>query len=127
VILPNKYKKLDTNQIIKILIEKLYIKVAENEIERAMEKTRLLLGFAPEDFSIETLKTNVLATFSTDEKKFTIGTEIAKFDRNIIDYIVLHEFCHLKYKIHTKKFWEIIKKYMPSYERYENILKDYKY
>ena len=116
MILPNKYKKLDTNQIIKILIEKLYIKVAENEIERAMEKTRLLLGFAPEDFSIETLKTNVLATFSTDEKKFTIGTEIAKFDRNIIDYIVLHEFCHLKYKNHTKSFYNMLKTYMPNYE-----------
>ena len=55
--------------------------------------------------------------------KISINSNIAKYDRNVIDYIVLHEFCHIKYKIHTKNFWKIIAKYMPSYEKYENILK----
>ena len=127
VVLPHNYKKIETNQIFKILLEKLYSKVAEQEIERAMEKIRLLLGIAPEDYEIKQLKSGVMATCSTDEKKISISPEIAKYDRNIIDYIVLHEFCHLKYKIHTKNFWKIIKKYMPTYERYEAILKDFSY
>ena len=33
-------------------IEKLYEQVANTEIERAMEKTRLMLGFAPEEYEI---------------------------------------------------------------------------
>ena len=127
VVLPSTYRKIETNQIFKILLEKLYQKVAEQEIERAMEKTRLLLGIAPEDYEIKQLKSGIMAMCSTDEKKISISPEIAKYDRNIIDYIVLHEFCHLKYKIHTKNFWKIIKKYMPTYERYEAILKDFSY
>lgn len=127
IILPNKYKNIDSKETLKILMEKMYHKIASDEIERAMEKTRLLLGIAPEDYEINQLKSGVMAMCSTDEKKIIISPEIAKYDRNIIDYIVLHEFCHLKYKIHTKNFWKIIKKYMPTYERYEAILKDFSY
>lgn len=127
IVLPNKYKKADTTQILKILVEKLYEKIAEQEIERAMEKTRLLLGYAPEDYEIKELNNKILASCSTDDKKIIFNTNIAIYDRNIIDYIVLHEFCHLKYKIHTKNFWKIIKKYMPNYEKYENILKKFSY
>lgn len=127
IVLPNKYKKVETTQILKILIDKLYQKVAEQEVERAMEKTRLLLGYAPEDYEIINLEKNIIAHCYNEEQKISISSNIAKYDRNIIDYIVLHEFCHLKYKIHTKNFWKIIKKYMPSYERYEKILKDFSY
>ncbi len=127
VVLPNKYKKMETTQILKILVDKLYSKVAEQEVERAMEKTRLLLGYAPEDYEITKMADNVVAHFSIEDKKILINSNISKYDRNVIDYIVLHEFCHLKYKIHTKNFWKIISKYMPSYERYENILRGLSY
>lgn len=127
LILPNKYKKVDTNDVIKILIDKLYQKVTEQEIERAMEKTRLLLGYAPEDYEIANLDKKVMAVCNTEEQKITISSNIAKYDRNVIDYIVLHEFCHLKYKIHTKNFWKIIEKYMPSYKKYNEILKDFSF
>ncbi len=117
-ILPNKYRKLEKSQLLKILVEKLYDKIAEQEIERAMEKTRLLLGFAPEDYSIQRLENGQIAECYTDEKKIIINPDIAKYDRKVIEYIVLHEFCHLKYKNHCRGFWQMIKKYMPDYQKY---------
>lgn len=117
-ILPNKYKKLETTQILKILVQKIYDKIAEQEIERAMEKTRLLLGFAPEDYSIERLENNQMGMCVTDERKIIINPDIVKYDKKAIEYIILHQFCHLKYKIHTKGFWQMIKTYMPDYEKY---------
>lgn len=116
VILPHKYKKLDTNELLKILIDKLYDKISEHEIERAMEKTRLLLGFAPEDYSIQRLENGQIGMCNYNEKKIIISPDIVKYDRDTIEYIVLHEFCHLKYKIHAKGFWEMIKKHMPNYK-----------
>lgn len=121
VILPNKYKKLEASQILKILVQKLYDKIAEQEIERAMEKTRLLLGFAPEDYSIQRLENNKMGTCFTDEKKIVINPDIVKYDRKTIEYIVLHEYCHLKYKVHSKGFWQMVKTYMPDYEKYKDI------
>ncbi len=120
-ILPNKFRKLQTSEILKILIEKLYEKIAEQEIERAMEKTRLLLGFAPEDYEIKRLDNSQIGMCLTQEKRIIISPDIVKYDRKAIEYIVLHEFCHLKYKTHCKGFWEMIKAYMPDYEKYTHV------
>ena len=53
---PNKYKKIDKKNILKIVIEKMYLEIAKNEIENVMEKTRLMLGYAPEDYEIKNIK-----------------------------------------------------------------------
>lgn len=123
VILPNKYKKLEDTQILKILIEKLYNKIANQEVERAMEKARILLGVAPEDYKIEKMK-NKIANCITDEKIITVSPDIAMYNRDIIDYIIIHEFCHLTYKTHAKSFWKLLEKYVPNYKRYEHMLQN---
>lgn len=123
--LPNKYKKFAKEDLLKVLVEKIYKVVATKEIERVMEKTRILLGFAPEDYKIEKIQ-NTLGKCMQD-KTIVINPEIAKYKPEIIEYIVLHEFCHLKYKTHSKGFYEIIKKYVPNYEKYEEVISGLKY
>ena len=39
-----------------LLIEKMYDQIAEKEIETSMEKMRLMMGTAPEDFEIKRMK-----------------------------------------------------------------------
>ena len=117
--LPSKYKKANNEKILDIAIDKMYEQIAKVEVERAMEKTRILLGFAPEDYEIKKIK-NALG--KCEDKKITINPEIVKYDRNIIDYIVLHQYCHLKYKSHTKGFYKLLETYMPDYKKYEAIL-----
>ena len=113
VVLPNKYKYMDEKEIVNILMKKMYNQIAEKEIERSMEKNRILLNIAPEDYKIENIE-NAIANCKNNI--ITINPEIAKYSREAIDYIVLHEFCHLKYKNHTKSFYNMIKTYMPNYE-----------
>ena len=48
----------------------------------------------------------------------TINPDIVAYDEKTIEYVILHEFCHLKYKIRTKNFWKMIGTYMPNYEQY---------
>lgn len=115
VALPNKYKKLDNNEIVKMLIEKMYDMVAKKEIERAMEKTRIMLELAPEDYEI---KRSDIVLAKCVEGKITINPDIVMYSREVIEYIVLHEFCHLKYRNHTKSFYKMIETYMPNYEQY---------
>ena len=119
IILPNKYKKVGNEQILKMSIEKMYEQIAKVEVERAMEKTRILLGFAPEDYEIKKIK-NALG--KCENKKITINPEVIKYNRNTIDYIVLHQYCHLKYKTHSKVFLKMLKEYEPNFEKYEEII-----
>ena len=44
---------------------------------------------------------------------------------SLIDYVVLHEFCHLKHKNHSTDFWRFIGTVMPDYEaRRERLRKE---
>ena len=54
--LPNKYKKCDNKKILDMAIDKMYEQIAKVEIENAMEKMRIMLGFAPEDYKIAKIK-----------------------------------------------------------------------
>lgn len=117
--LPNKYKKENKEKILDIAIEKMYEQIAKVEVERAMEKTRILLGFAPEDYEIKKIK-NALG--KCENKKITINPEVIKYNRNTIDYIVLHQYCHLKYKTHSKGFLKMLGEYEPNFEKYEEII-----
>ena len=116
--LPNQYKKVADTKVLDLAIEKMYEQIAIVEIERAMEKTRIMLGFAPEEYEIAKMKT--LGTCK--ERKITINPEIVKYNRKVIDYVVLHQYCHLKYKTHSKRFFEMLEKYQPDYKKCEEIL-----
>lgn len=117
--LPNKYKKANNERILDIAIDKMYEQIAKVEVERAMEKTRILLGFAPEDYEIRKMNEEL---GRCEENKITINPEIVKYDREVIDYIVLHEYCHLKYKSHCKSYIKMLEKYEPNYKKYERIV-----
>ena len=117
--LPNKYKKANNEKILDMAIDKMYEQIAKVEVERAMEKTRILLGFAPEDYEIRKMNKEL---GRCEENKITINPEIVKYDREVIDYIVLHEYCHLKYKSHCKSYIKMLEKYEPNYKKYERFV-----
>lgn len=123
--LPKKYKKVSNQEVIHTLIEKMYKVIAERQIEEAMEETRIKLGFAPEDYRFEKME-NCLAT-CLEDKIIVINPEIAKYSKKAISYIILHEFCHLKYKRHVKGFYKMIESYMPDYQRYANEVSSFQY
>ena len=118
--LPNKYKRNNNMQIIKLALEKMYDEIARIEIENVMEETRIMLhGLAPENYMIKRIPNKLAKTLK--DKTIVINPEIVKYNKEILKYVVLYEFCHLKYKTNSKKFWQMLEEYMPFYEEYEYI------
>lgn len=118
--LPNKYKKNNNINIIKLALEKMYDEIARIEIENAMEETRVMLnGLAPENYIIKRMPKNLSKTMQNNT--LIINPDVIKYDKKVLKYVLLYEFCHLKYKTTSKKFWQMIEKYMPTYEEYEYI------
>ena len=54
--LPNKYKKCNNEKILNLAIEKLYEQISIVEIDNAMEKMRVMLKIAPEDYEIKKIR-----------------------------------------------------------------------
>ena len=121
IIIPNKYKKIGNGPIIEMSIKKMYEQIANNEIECIMEKTRKMLGIAPENYNIEEMNKTL---GKCANGKITINPELMQYKREIIEYVVAHEFCHLKYKTHGKRFYQIIEKNFPQYRNYEKAISE---
>ena len=83
-----------------------------------MEKVRKQLGFAPEDYIIKR-SNDKIADCIPEECLIIINPDIVKYDKETIEYILIHQFCHLKYKIHSKGFYGLLNKYVPNYKKYE--------
>lgn len=124
IILPAKYKKVGNEQILKMSIEKMYEQIANTEIEDIMERTRKMLGIAPEDYEIRKMEKTL---GKCEDGKITIDPELMQYKREVIEYVVAHEFCHLKYKTHGKRFYQIIEKYISDYKKYEREIQEYEY
>ena len=121
VYLPSKYKRNGNVGIVKLAIEKMYHEIARVEIENVMEETRIKMnGLAPENYVIRRIPNKLAKTI--DMKTIVINPEIVKYDKKVLKYVVLHEFCHLKYKTHSKGFFEMMERYMEDYDYYDCIL-----
>ncbi len=107
---------------IKELIEKMYYKIALMIVDKSVNMWKNILKIAPDVVVIKKLKT---AWGKCNSKgKITINPDLMKYDQRVIDYVVLHEFCHLRYMNHSKDFWNMVSKYMPDYKLLRNELKN---
>ena len=124
VILPAIYRKMEKQEIISMLIEKMYHMVAKKEMENMLEEIRILTGLAPEE--IEFIKSDKILA-KCENNIIYINEKIMMYSLETIRYILLHEFCHLKYKNHTKSFYQMIETYMPQYKKYVDEIGNWQY
>ena len=113
--LPIKYKKIENDIIIEILLQKMYDAIANKELEVIMEKVRTTLKFAPDDYKIMRLDKRLGKCLAN---RLIINPDIVKYRKDIIEYVVFYEFCKLKINKTSKKFYDMLKQYMPNYENY---------
>jgi|GEM_PF-634494 len=110
---------LDLKNEIKKQLEKLYINIAQDEVEAAMLEVTELVGLRPKEYKIKKLKR---AWGNCSSKKvIAINMEVAKHSREFIKYVVLHEVCHLKHMNHSKQFWGLVEKHMPDYKKIKKL------
>lgn len=115
--LPTKLKKADNSNIINTALEKMYNEIAELEVENSMEKARIILGFAPDDYEIKRLKSDYCKTYQKNQK-ILINPTIARFNRTVIDNTILKAFCKLKFKENSNAYKTCMKKALKLYDEY---------
>ncbi|MGL5346967.1 MAG: M48 family metallopeptidase [Peptostreptococcaceae bacterium] len=52
----------------------------------------------------------------TSEKSIYINSKLSMLRISAIDYILVHEFCHLVHMNHSKSFYNLVKSIMPTYK-----------
>ena len=46
---------------------------------------------------------------------------------NVLDYLIVHELCHLKQHNHSKKYWQEVERVLPDYKLLRKELRKYSY
>ena len=102
-----KIEKKDVERLQKIVKENIY-------------KYSKILGKSPKKVRIRDLK-YAWGSCSSNQN-ISINLKLANKDEKAIEYVVLHEMCHLIHMNHSKSFWNLVKKNMPQYKEYKKLL-----
>jgi len=54
----------------------------------------------------------------------SLNYKLMKFKKEVIDYVIIHELCHLKEMNHSKRFWDEVEKIIPEYRLLRKELKE---
>jgi len=57
------------------------------------------------------------------KKEITLNKELTRIDKNLIDYVVVHELAHLKYMNHSREFHALVEQYLSNSKIYRDKLK----
>lgn len=115
--LPKKYKNKDNIDIINLAIRNLYDKVAEIEVENAMELARHIVNFAPEDYLIKRINDGF---YKSNKNLIIINPDIVQYSRETINTTVIQAFCKAKYRSNSNSYKELLQMSMKKYENYFN-------
>ncbi len=108
-----------------INIEKWYKKEAEKIFQ---DRFDYIYNLFEENIPYPTLRirkmTSKWGVCNVTEKKITLNLELIKLDTKYLDYVIVHELCHLIYANHSSDFWDLVSKYVPNYKKYRKEMKN---
>ena len=98
------------------LVEKMYRKLSHEEISLLLPKWEKRMDLYPEEWKICKMKT-MWGNCRPKTKTIHFSLNLAGKPREFIEYVIVHELAHLKENNHSKRFWNIVEKYIPDYKR----------
>lgn len=96
--------------------------VARTEIPAAFERMRRLCGLTPARVSLRKM-TGSWGRCHADGS-ITVNIRLVDYPPEAVDYVALHELCHLVYFSHSEAFWALVARYMPDYRRRAALLRE---
>ncbi len=71
------------------------------------------VGIHPSKVNIKKMRTRWGS--ASKSNVINLNEHLLKAPKDAIDYVILHEICHLKIRNHSHRFWELLRKFMPNY------------
>lgn len=59
----------------------------------------------------------------SSKKNLNFNYRLAFMSVEMMDYVIVHELCHLKEMNHSKNFWNLVESILPDYKRVHNEMK----
>jgi predicted metal-dependent hydrolase len=86
---------------------------ATKYLEARTVKLGTKIGLKPSKIQTKNLKGR---WGSASKGTITLNSNLMKCSKDTIDYIIIHELCHLKIQDHSHRYWNLVRKHYPKYE-----------
>ncbi len=82
------------------------------------------MGVLPKRVSIRQQK-SIWGSCNAHLQSLNLNWKIIMAPFEVIDYLIIHELCHLRIPNHSQRFWQEIKSFAPDYQKQQKWLKDH--
>ena len=110
-----KSSSKNLKRLIMYLYESWLVHDAQTTLKEKVEKCSKKTGLEVERIKVKNLRKR-WGSISKDKKAINLNINLLKAPDDVIDYIILHELCHMKINDHSHHYWDLVRKYMPSYQ-----------
>jgi predicted metal-dependent hydrolase len=117
-------KDTSNREITRQLLERWYIQKAREILSSKMKEVMTRYNdykFLPSGLVIRSLKSRWGSC--TSKGKITLNSELIKLDHGLIEYVILHELCHLKHHNHGTDFYKLLTELVPDYKSFRKALR----
>jgi predicted metal-dependent hydrolase len=112
---------MDEEQI-RLQVRRFLTDAASQKIGERLNYFAPLIGRSPGGVAIRDQKTRWGSCSSL--KNLNFNWKLIMAPPEALDYVVIHELCHLYEFNHSPKFWERVRRWQPDYEAWKRWLKD---
>jgi len=110
------YSENDLENLLQSFFKKQGIEYLETRIPFWAERT----GLVPSRIKYNRATTRWGSCNS--KKQINMNWKLICHAPHLIDYVIVHELCHLRHMNHSDQFWDLVGSFMPEYLVYEKIL-----
>jgi len=108
------YVKIHDEEKIQKLLKRFYYQQCKALVQKRINLNQSKFKMKPRGFKISNNK-KTWGTCNSD-RELTFNWKLAMAPIEVIDYIVIHEMCHMVHLNHDRSFWRLVGKFMPDYE-----------
>ena len=113
---------IEKKKVIKDAVVKWYFSKSEKIIRQRVNRYSEFIGVKPRETKIKDQKKRWGSCSNNGILRFNWRVAIAPM--SIVDYVVVHELCHLKIKNHSPDFWKLVSLALPDYQERRDWLKN---
>jgi predicted metal-dependent hydrolase len=114
------YVKQLEDEKIKQALKRFYYQQCKTLVERSIRSYQSNFKIKPRSIRISDNNRNWGTCDS--RQQLTFNWKLAMAPLKVIDYVVVHEMCHMVHLNHDRSFWRLVGKIIPEYEQMENWL-----
>ncbi|MET3659279.1 M48 family metallopeptidase [Sporosarcina psychrophila] len=107
-------------EVLKRNLKKFYIASCRSIIEERIKIYQKQLKVKPK--IIEIVESKAKWGSCSSDKKLTFNYRLAMAPVEVIDYVIIHELCHILHMNHDRSFWRRVGSIMPDYKEKEEYL-----